>query len=145
MSPCMAKSVTSTLSGLILKMWRHRYICLLFRVVSQLTWNATQILRSIHRSTVSRYIRDQLDYLDEAINNALNSELDSEDVEPADLERVDNVYIGAKRKPVSFSSLEEEMREDNAFRNFRTRFADFLSDFLPTYGHPLPGPRHIPI
>lgn len=93
---------------------------------------------------VGKYIQDQLDDLEEF------GEDDDEDVPedyekdlPSDLEEVGNVVVGAKRRAVSFIDLENSMQKDTAFYNFRIRFADFLSDFLPAFGHPLPGGRRV--
>ena len=106
----------------------------------QLTCNLTKILRYVHRSTLTQYIRDQLDVLDGVIDDDADSP--TQDIE-TDLEVVGNAHLGAKRKPLSFSSLEEEMKDDLAFRNFRIRFGEFLNNFLPIYGHALPDGKRI--
>ncbi|KAF8207444.1 hypothetical protein K438DRAFT_1904651 [Mycena galopus ATCC 62051] len=97
-----------------------------------------QILRSLHRRMVGKYIRDQL--------NDLDVSMDDDDLEhspPADLEVLGNVVVGAKRPFISFLDLEAAMKNDAAFTKFRLRLADFLNVFLPAYGHPLPGGKRV--
>ncbi|KAJ7500378.1 hypothetical protein B0H11DRAFT_2155479 [Mycena galericulata] len=101
-----------------------------------------QILRSLHRRMVGKYIRDQMDDLDK-LDEENDEEQDHENDEPSDLEVMGNVAVGAKKKPVSFLSLQNEMNKDVAFLNFRIRFSNFLSDFLQAYGHPLPGGKRV--
>ncbi|KAJ7450425.1 hypothetical protein FB451DRAFT_1342926 [Mycena latifolia] len=103
---------------------------------------APQILRSLHRRMVGKYIRDQLDDLDELAKDN-EAPADPEKIVPGDLVQLGNVAIGAKRKPVSFLSLETEMQKDPAFHNFRIQFSEFLSEFLPANGHKLPGGRRV--
>ncbi|KAJ7086268.1 hypothetical protein C8R44DRAFT_650957 [Mycena epipterygia] len=98
---------------------------------------APQILRSFHRRMVGKYIRDQLDDLDE-LDMEDDTPFDAERDVPSDMEQLGNVAIGGKRKWISFLNLENEMQQDAAFHNFRIRLSDFLSNFLPTYGHNLP-------
>ncbi|KAJ6471679.1 hypothetical protein DFH09DRAFT_1253869 [Mycena vulgaris] len=95
---------------------------------------APQILKSLHRRMVGKYIRDQLDDLDELAEDD-DTPLDPEQDEPADLEKVGNATIGGKRKPISFSNLENEMQTDAAFHNFRIQFSKFLSVFLTAHEH----------
>ncbi|KAJ6588426.1 hypothetical protein B0H19DRAFT_1099256 [Mycena capillaripes] len=97
---------------------------------------APQILKSVHRSTVCQYIRDQLDDLDGLFK-------DNDEDTPKDLEQLSNVVIGAKQHPMSFETMEQEFAHDLAFRNFRVRFSDFLSDFLQNYNIGLPDGRRI--
>ncbi|KAJ7742490.1 hypothetical protein DFH07DRAFT_750448 [Mycena maculata] len=97
-----------------------------------------QILRSLHRRMVGKYIRDQMDDLDK-ITDEDDEPQDHENVEPSDLEVLVNVVVGAKKKPVSFLNLENEMNKDTAFLHFRIRLSKFLSEFLQAHGHPLPG------
>lgn len=94
-----------------------------------------QILKSVHRTTVSKYIRDQLDDLDGLL-------LDDGEV-PRDLEQLTNVVVGAKRPPVTFENLEQEFAKDSAFQRFRVRFSDYISDFLQHYNYGLPNGRRI--
>ncbi|KAJ7715035.1 hypothetical protein DFH07DRAFT_785677 [Mycena maculata] len=97
-----------------------------------------QILRSLHRRMVGKYIRDQMDDLDKLAEED-DEPQDHENDEPSDLEVLGNVVVGAKKKPISFLSLQNEMNKDAAFQNFRIRFSDFLSGFLQAHGLPLPG------
>ena len=87
---------------------------------------------------VGKYIRNQLDDLDEFLNDD-----DLEHAPPPDLETLGNTSVGAKQKPTSFSALEAAMASDAAFTRFRIRFADFVNVFLPAYGHPLPGGKRV--
>ncbi|KAJ7502355.1 hypothetical protein B0H11DRAFT_1712852, partial [Mycena galericulata] len=57
------------------------------------------------------------------------------DLEPSILSNVD---IGAKVKPILFTTLEEEMSSDLAFERFRVKFGDFISKFLTDFGYNLP-------
>ncbi|KAF7334738.1 hypothetical protein MSAN_02372200 [Mycena sanguinolenta] len=104
---------------------------------------APQILRSLHRWMVGRFILDQLDDLDDLLLDDADETSDSKKNEPTDLEQLGNVVIGAKQKLISFSALEDAMKTDLAFLNFRIRFADFLSEFLPAYEHALPQGKRI--
>ncbi|KAF8207999.1 hypothetical protein K438DRAFT_2071545 [Mycena galopus ATCC 62051] len=97
-----------------------------------------QILRSLHRRMVGKYIRDQLNDLDVSMDDD-----DLEHAPPADLEVLGNVVVGAKRPFISFLDLEAAMKKDAAFTKFRLRLADFLNVFLPAYGHPLPGGKRV--
>ncbi|KAJ7458683.1 hypothetical protein B0H11DRAFT_1737735 [Mycena galericulata] len=101
-----------------------------------------QILRSLHRRMVGKYIRDQMDDLDKS-DEEDDEQQDHENDEPPDLEVLGNVAVGAKKMPVSFLSLQNEMNKDVAFLNFRIRFSNFLSDFFQAYGHPLPGGKRV--
>ncbi|KAK7021668.1 hypothetical protein R3P38DRAFT_3397032 [Favolaschia claudopus] len=96
-----------------------------------------QILRSLHRSLVAKYIRDQLDGQDFYMGE------DPEQDVPSDVEALGNVMVGAKRKSISFVDLEAGLKNDAAFARFRIRFADFLNIFLPAFGHPLPQGKRI--
>ncbi|KAJ7436661.1 hypothetical protein B0H11DRAFT_2364235, partial [Mycena galericulata] len=102
---------------------------------------APQILR-LHRWMVGKYIRDQLNDLDEFYEDD-DENLDPEHNLPSALEEPGNVIIDAKRPALSFLTLEREMEKDAAFYNFRIQFSDFLSDFLPVFGHPLPGRKRV--
>ncbi|KAJ7360797.1 hypothetical protein DFH08DRAFT_921182 [Mycena albidolilacea] len=98
-----------------------------------------QILRSVHRRMVGKYIREQLGDLDQFLDD---DEL-PENLPPADLEVVGNVVVGSKLPAISFSALEAEMKNDAAFTKFRIRFAEFLNVFLPAYGYPLPHGKRV--
>ncbi|KAJ7860668.1 hypothetical protein B0H14DRAFT_2576448 [Mycena olivaceomarginata] len=97
-----------------------------------------QILRSVHRRMVGRYIREQLGDLDQFLD-----EEDPENILPTDLEAVGNVVVGSKLPATSFLALETEMKTDTAFTKFRIRFAEFLNVFLPAYGYPLPHGKRV--
>ncbi|KAJ7713252.1 hypothetical protein B0H16DRAFT_1810756 [Mycena metata] len=103
-----------------------------------------QILRSLHRRMVGKYILEQLDDLDALWEDEDSDEpVDLDNIDPLDLEEFGNVVVGAKHTVVSFSALETAMKRDLAFANFRIRFSDFLSEFLPAYGHALPGGKRV--
>ncbi|KAJ7280986.1 hypothetical protein C8J57DRAFT_1564409 [Mycena rebaudengoi] len=95
---------------------------------------APQILKADHRIMVGKFIRDQLNDLDGLL-------LADGDL-PDDIEDIfGNIVIGAKRKAIAFSTLEQENARDVAFHDFRTRFSHFLSKFLQVYDHGLPDGR----
>jgi hypothetical protein len=83
---------------------------------------------------VGKYIRDQLNDLDGLLLVDEDLPEDTEDI-------VGNVVVGAKRKAIAFSALEQENSRDVAFHDFRTRFSHFLSKFLQVYDHGLPDGR----
>ncbi|KAJ7351162.1 hypothetical protein DFH08DRAFT_992342, partial [Mycena albidolilacea] len=97
-----------------------------------------QILRSVHRRMVGKYIREQLGDLDQFLD-----EEDPENLPPTDLEAVGNVVVGSKLPAISFLVLEAEMKTDTAFTKFRIRFAEFLNVFLPAFGYPLPRGKRV--
>ncbi|KAK7000821.1 hypothetical protein R3P38DRAFT_3327544 [Favolaschia claudopus] len=100
--------------------------------------SADNILRSLHRTLVAKYIRDQLD--------GRETFLDDDDFEqqaPSDIEPVGNVVVGSRKTPTSFADLENVMKEDTAFTRFRLRFAEFLNIFLPAFGYTLPQGKRV--
>ncbi|KAJ6611518.1 hypothetical protein B0H10DRAFT_2165819 [Mycena sp. CBHHK59/15] len=99
-----------------------------------------QLLKHDHRRTVALYIREQLDELDAPSEEETQLEESTPELETMVSSNID---IGAKLKPVAFSAIEEMMSQDLAFERFRVRFGDFLSNFLPAYGHRLPNGKRI--
>ncbi|KAJ7727715.1 hypothetical protein B0H16DRAFT_1665589 [Mycena metata] len=97
-----------------------------------------QLVKHDHRRTVATYIREQIDSLAEM--NDLSDVPEDEDIEESVLSNVD---IGSKLKPISFTTLEQEMIGDVAFERFRIKLGDFVSDFLPAYGYGLPNGRRV--
>ncbi|KAJ6569359.1 hypothetical protein B0H19DRAFT_939007 [Mycena capillaripes] len=92
-----------------------------------------QLVKHDHRRTVATFIREQIEALDEGPSES-----------PEDVETVlSNVDIGSKLKPISFSTLEQEMSTDKAFDRFRVKFGDFISDFLQAFGYGLPDGRRL--
>ncbi len=97
---------------------------------------------------VGKFIRDQINDLDalrqqewDAITAA---EEEAEDHAPQDTgDQQDNVALGSKQRVISFAELEDEKKEDLAFRRFRVRLAQFLTRFFPTYGLQLPGGKAV--
>ncbi|KAJ7757236.1 hypothetical protein DFH07DRAFT_868144 [Mycena maculata] len=85
--------------------------------------NFKDLAKHDHRRTVSTFIREQID--------ALNEEREDS---PADLEILSNVDIGSRLKDISFSEMEQASAQGPAFERFRVKFRDFISDFLPTTG-----------
>ncbi|KAF8145268.1 hypothetical protein K438DRAFT_1910860 [Mycena galopus ATCC 62051] len=96
-----------------------------------------QILRSLHRRMVGKYIRDQLQDLDVFLDD------DPDHIPPPDLEVLGNVVVGAKKKTISFLALENTMKEDAAFTRFRLVFTDFINVFLQAHGHALPRGKRV--
>ncbi|KAJ7468650.1 hypothetical protein FB451DRAFT_1340298 [Mycena latifolia] len=103
---------------------------------------APQILRADHRRLVGKRIRDQLNDLDEIFRQEWEGEPEEEEI-GTDPEQLDNVVIGAPDPVISLQRLEELKRDDTAFRRFRIRLAEFLSNSLLLYGHALPEGKHI--
>ncbi|KAK7034140.1 hypothetical protein R3P38DRAFT_2772245 [Favolaschia claudopus] len=95
-----------------------------------------QIVKHDHRRAVATFVREQID----AIDAELKEQEDPDDVEPTILSNVD---VGSKLKQLSFSALEQQMTEDDAFQRFRIKFGDFISTFLPAFGYPLPGGKRL--
>jgi hypothetical protein len=92
---------------------------------------------------VGKFIRDQINDLDEIRQREWKATMDidgeAEDEAPQDTGvQQDNVALGSKQRVISFQELEDEKKEDSAFHRFRIRLAQFLTDFLPTYGLQLP-------
>lgn len=144
MSPCTVQHVQHTCDRRISKMSRHRYTFRSILLAHYLTNVLPQILRSLHRRTVGKYIRDQMNDLDGFDEFEGDDEpLDAEKGEPSDLEVLGNVVVGAKKKEISFLALENEMQKDVAFHDFRIRLSNFLSAFLPVHGHALPGGKRV--
>ncbi|KAF8209353.1 hypothetical protein K438DRAFT_1572521 [Mycena galopus ATCC 62051] len=110
---------------------------------------APQILKSEHRTLICKYIRDQLDDLDDlkqcewdAVKAAVEEEAEGD--APRDTgPQQDNVSLGSKQPPISFRQLEIDMQADPAFDRFRIKLGRFLTDFLPTYGLHLPGGKAV--
>ncbi|KAJ7059280.1 hypothetical protein C8F01DRAFT_1220265 [Mycena amicta] len=102
--------------------------------------NFKDILGFVHRSTVGKYIREQLEVLDTA---AAAADDDVEDSAQDTIEELGNARLGGRRKAVAFAVLEEEHKDDPAYLNFRSRFSTFLSRFLQAYGHALPGAKPV--
>ncbi|KAF7354542.1 hypothetical protein MSAN_01366900 [Mycena sanguinolenta] len=96
---------------------------------------APQILRSDHRTMVGKFIRDQIDDLDEIRRNECETfDEEAENEAPRDVaERVDNVALGSKSPTITFDRLEREMHADVAFHRFRLRFSQFFASFLSAY------------
>ncbi|KAJ7700548.1 hypothetical protein B0H14DRAFT_3100108 [Mycena olivaceomarginata] len=80
-----------------------------------------QILRSVHRRMVGKYIREQLGDLDQSLDDDENPE----NLPPADLEVVGNVVVGSKLPATSFLALEAEMKKDAAFTKFRIQIIPY--------------------
>ncbi|KAK6984385.1 hypothetical protein R3P38DRAFT_3231865 [Favolaschia claudopus] len=87
-------------------------------------------------AAVATFVREQIDVIDAE----LKKQEDPDDVEPTILSNVD---VGSKLKQLSFSALEQQMTEDDAFQRFRIKFGDFISTFLPAFGYPLPGGKRL--
>jgi hypothetical protein len=84
---------------------------------------------------VGKAIRAQINDLEGLM---FDDDNDDEDI-PEDLDKVEsNVFVGSKRRAITFSALEAEMEKDTAFHNFRTRFSRYLSHFLQVYEYGLP-------
>ncbi|KAJ7668084.1 hypothetical protein B0H17DRAFT_1142650 [Mycena rosella] len=101
-----------------------------------------QILKSEHRRLVGKYIRDQLDDLDQNFQREWDGE-EPEEETPTDIQVFENVAIGAVDADLSLDNLEQAKPNDTAFTRFRLRLAEFLSDSLLLYGYKLPGGRRI--
>ncbi|KAF7335844.1 hypothetical protein MSAN_02330900 [Mycena sanguinolenta] len=96
---------------------------------------APQILRSDHRTMVGKFIRDQIDDLDEIRRNECETpDEEAENETPRDVaEKVDNVALGSRLPAITFDRLEQEMETDTAFSRFRLKFSTFFASFLHVY------------
>ncbi|KAI5822710.1 hypothetical protein K523DRAFT_317926 [Schizophyllum commune Tattone D] len=83
-----------------------------------------QILNIIHRHSIARIIRDDIDRLDEST---------SEEKESSRTSGVDNVLIGSPDPAITFDTLEQLMNGDRAFTNFRVRLQNALHRILPLF------------
>ncbi|KAJ7509461.1 hypothetical protein B0H11DRAFT_2168801 [Mycena galericulata] len=92
-----------------------------------------QLVKHDHRRAVALFIREQVDILD-APEDA-SQELDDE--------VLSNISIGSKLGAITFAAIEDTMSADTAFQRFRIRFGEFLSEFLPVYGHQLPNGKRV--
>jgi hypothetical protein len=54
-----------------------------------------------------------------------------------------HVKLGAAQNEQTFEDLEQLHANDNAFKRFHIKLADFLSDSLPVHGIPLPNVKRI--
>ncbi|KAJ7654769.1 hypothetical protein B0H17DRAFT_1163502 [Mycena rosella] len=97
---------------------------------------APQILKSEHRRLVGKYIRDQLDDLDQNFQREWDGE-EPEKETPTDIQVFENVAIGAAM--LTFPSIIWNKRKQmTRIHKIRLRLAEFLSDSLPLYGYKLP-------
>ncbi|KAJ7703729.1 hypothetical protein B0H17DRAFT_1157115 [Mycena rosella] len=103
---------------------------------------APQILKLEHWRLVGKYIRDQLDDLDQNFQWEWDGE-EPEKETPTDIQVFENVAIGAADADLSLNNLEQAKPNDAAFTRFRLTLAEFLSDSLPLYGYKLPSGRRI--
>ncbi|KAL1661524.1 hypothetical protein GGF50DRAFT_60902 [Schizophyllum commune] len=83
-----------------------------------------QILNIIHRHSIAKIIREDIDRLDEST---------TEEQESSRTSGVDNVLIGSPDPPITFDTLEEVMSGDRAFANFRVRLQNALHRILPLF------------
>jgi hypothetical protein len=84
-----------------------------------------------HWQHIALLIRAQIDILEGKFDeDELDTLEDSEDSNSSSQE-FNNIVLGAKQKPLSFSAIESTHSEDPAFQNFRERFCKFLSIVLP--------------
>ncbi|KAL1741520.1 hypothetical protein HDZ31DRAFT_76116 [Schizophyllum fasciatum] len=83
-----------------------------------------QILDIIHRHSIAKIIRDDIDRLDEST---------AEEKESARTSIVDNIRIGSPDPSITFDALEQLMSGDRAFTNFRVRLQNSLHRILPLF------------
>ncbi|KAJ7467981.1 hypothetical protein FB451DRAFT_1340366 [Mycena latifolia] len=107
--------------------------------------NFKNILKADHRHLVGKYIREQLDDLDEIFSREWEDPGPCQEEEEAgqDTERLENVVIGAVDPVITLQRLEELKVDDVAFHRLRLKLSEFLSDSLPLYGHALPEGKRI--
>jgi hypothetical protein len=108
-----------------------------------------QILRYVHRSTVARYIRNDLDDLDGLERDAkaaatklaamedglIEATVEAAESAPEDCEPIGNTVMGGKGEVLSFAALEAREANDPAFHHFRTKFTTFLNNYLVAFDH----------
>ncbi|KAG2142988.1 hypothetical protein DEU56DRAFT_870535 [Suillus clintonianus] len=86
-------------------------------------------------------MRSKLDDLDEYIREkAVNPE---EAEEPQAVALTAHTHLGLKRGDLPFSQIEQEHATDRAFLGFRIRLNNFLNEFLPQHGIPLPNGKRV--
>ncbi|KAG1908350.1 uncharacterized protein F5891DRAFT_1124177 [Suillus fuscotomentosus] len=76
-------------------------------------------------------------------NCLLSGREDNEDDLDGDPDDMFHVKLGAAQNEQTFEDLEQLHANDNAFKWFHIKLADFLSDSLPTHGIPLPNAKRI--
>ncbi|KAJ6472802.1 hypothetical protein DFH09DRAFT_1110153 [Mycena vulgaris] len=110
---------------------------------------APQILKSEHRRLICKYIWDQLNDLDQLWRREWEGsgedESPPEDIELLGHELLGNAALGSVQSLISLGDLEQQMKDlkDSAFEKFRINLSKFLTVWLPTYGHPLPGGKAV--
>jgi len=112
-------------------------VCCIVTVFVILMTNESQILRYDHWLLTLNSMRNELDELD--LHNQATTQPDSEAVD--DIGNIDaHVKLGSKQENCSFADVEELHKADSAFVNFRIKLNNFLNNFLPAHGIPLPDP-----
>ncbi|KAG1878522.1 hypothetical protein C8R48DRAFT_745205 [Suillus tomentosus] len=76
-------------------------------------------------------------------NRLLSGSEDNEDDLDGDPDDTFHVKLGAAQNEQTFEDLEQLHANDNAFKRFCIKLADFLSDSLPAHGIPLPNAKRI--
>jgi hypothetical protein len=106
-----------------------------------------QVLRLDHRFLIAHSIRLDIEDHDEIVasrkNRLLSGSEDDEDNLDGDPDDTFHVKLGAAQNEQTFEDLEQLHANDNAFKRFRIKLADFLSDSLPAHGIPLPNAKRI--
>ncbi|KAG2103174.1 hypothetical protein BD769DRAFT_1630901 [Suillus cothurnatus] len=108
---------------------------------------AEQVLRLDHRFLIAHSIRLDIEDHDEIVasrkNRLLSGSEDDEDNLDGDPDDTFHVKLGAAQNEQTFEDLEQLHANDNAFKRFHIKLADFLSDSLPAHGIPLPNAKRI--
>jgi hypothetical protein len=91
---------------------------------------------------VSAFIWDQVNELDGIQNGDEDSLDEKDDSGPLAIDD-GHVALGSKQSSRSFRQLEQSHLHDSGFKDFRIKCSNFLNNFLPTHGIPLPDGKRI--
>jgi hypothetical protein len=114
-------------------------------------WNAypSQILRNNHWRLVIELIQSRINDLDDfhcsqppRETNTADDDDNGDDID-SDPTYFEQIHMALRQQRQTFEELEQAHSADVAFRRFRIRLSEFLSDSLPSYGISLPNNRRI--
>lgn len=90
-----------------------------------------QIMKIDHWQHVALLIRAQINISEGKFDEDEPDILEDLEVSSSSSQEFRNIVLGAKQKPLSFSTIESTHSEDSAFKKFRERFCRFLSTVFP--------------
>ncbi|KAK7436908.1 hypothetical protein VKT23_017983 [Stygiomarasmius scandens] len=98
---------------------------------------ADQILRIEHQFLVATVIRTELDILDNYIRHIQEEQTETTD------NYTDHFTLGSKLPPIAFQAIENAHASDTSFSRFRTKLAEYMTQFLLAYDIALPGNKAV--